>query len=86
MRKNAKGSLTVFLALTMMLFLNFCLVLVEGSRIWCYRAKAMQAVELAEFSILSEYQPELFKQYGLFFLDLDYAQGEERTDILNSSG
>lgn len=84
MRKNTKGSLTVFLALTMMLFLSFCLVLVEGSRIWCYRAKAVQAAELTEFSILSEYQPELFKQYGLFFLDLDYAQGEERTDILSS--
>lgn len=84
MRKNVKGSLTVFLALTIMLFLSFCLVLVEGSRIWCYRAKAMQAAELAEFSILSEYQPELLKQYGLFFLDLDYAQGEERIDILNS--
>lgn len=84
MRRNARGSLTVFLAMTMMFFLSFCLVLVEGSRNWCYRTKAMQAAELTEFSILSEYQPELFKQYGLFFLDLDYAQGEERIDILNS--
>lgn len=84
MKKRMKGSLTVVLALSMFLFLSFCLVLVEGCRIWCYRVKAIQAAELAEFSILSEFRPELFKKYGLFFLDLDYEQGGQRVDILKS--
>ena len=82
MTGNKKGSLTIFLALAMFTFLTFCMVLMEGSRIYFFRAKAMQAMELAEFSVLSEYQQELFSQYGLFFLDLDYEQGSEHVGIL----
>lgn len=39
-------------------------------------------MELAEFSVLSEYQYELFSHYGVFFLDLDYEQGAEHTGVL----
>ena len=79
-RKNA--SLTIFLSLVMMLFITLCLILIEGTRIYFLRVEAMQAVELAEFSVLSEYQQELFGHYGLFFLDLDYEQGSEQTGVL----
>lgn len=82
MTKGEKGSLTIFLALTTFLFLTFCLVLVEGTRVYFLRVKAAQALELAEFSVLSEYQQELFAHYGIFFLDLDYEQGAERTTVL----
>jgi len=84
MMKNFKGSMTVFLALIMMMFLILCLVFVEGTRVWFLRANAQQAMELAEFSALSEYQKELFEHYGLFFLDLDYEQGSEQTGILEA--
>lgn len=77
-----KGSLTIFLALTMLLFLTFCLVLAEGTRSFFFKAKAAQAMELAEFSVLSEYQYELFSHYGVFFLDLDYEQGTEHTQVV----
>ncbi len=79
---NQKGSITIFLALIMLGFLLFCLVLVEGTRIYYIRVQALQAMELAEFSVLSEYQQELFENYGLFFLDLDYEQGSESLGIL----
>lgn len=82
MISSKKGSLTIFLALIMLTFLSFCLVLIEGTRIYFLRVKAVQAIELAEFSILSEYQQELFEKYGLFFLELDYEQGEESIEIL----
>lgn len=82
MMRTLKGSMTVFLALIMMLFLIFCLVLVEGARVWFLRVNAQQAMDLAEFSVLSEYQKELFEHYGLFFLDLDYEQDSEQTGIL----
>lgn len=82
MRKNEKGSLTIFLALTSLLFLTFCLVLIEGTRNYYIRAKAAQAMELTEFSVLSEYQKELFEHYGVFFLDLDYEQGTESQAVL----
>lgn len=74
--------MTIFLALTMLLFLTFCLVLIEGTRNYYLRVKAAQAMELTEFSVLSEYQQELFEHYGVFFLDLDYEQGLESISIL----
>lgn len=84
MRKKEKGSLTIFLALTALLFLTFCLVLIEGTRNYYIRTKAEQAMELTEFSVLSEYQAELFRHYGVFFLDLDYEQGKEYQSILEA--
>lgn len=83
---SKRGSLTIFLALTMMVFLTFCVVLAEGTRIYFLRVKALQAMELAEFSVLSEYQYELFSNYGVFFLDLDYEQGSEHTAVLEERG
>ena len=59
MMRTLKGSMTVFLALIMMIFLIFCLVLVEGARVWFLKVNAQQAMDLAEFSVLSEYQKEL---------------------------
>ena len=82
MMRRKKGSVTVVLALMMMTFLMFCLVLTEGVRVYYVRAHGMQAMELAQFSVLSEFQKELFEQYGLFFLDLDYEQGTESIQIL----
>ena len=82
MINGKKGSLTIFLALSMLIFMTFCLVLTEGVRFYFLRTKAAQAMELAQFSVLSEYQYDLLKQYGVFFLDLDYEQGSEKQSIL----
>ena len=82
MSASKKGSMTIFLALTVLTFFSFCLVLIEGTRIYFLRVQAMQAMELAEFSVLSEYQQEVFEKYHLFFLDLDYEQGKESVGIL----
>lgn len=79
-----KGSVTIFLTLLMTIFLILCLVLLEGVRVYFLRVNALQAMELAEFSALSEYQKELFEHYGLFFLELDYEQGSERTEVLEN--
>ncbi len=84
MIRSFKGSMTIVLSLSMMVFLLFCLVLTEGIRNYYLKAKAQQAMELAEFSVLSEYQSELFRQYGVFFLDLDYEQGTEQTALLET--
>lgn len=82
MTGSKRGSLTIYLALSMMVFLTFCLVLTEGTRVYYLKTKAAQAIELAEFSVLSEYQYELLSNYGVFFLDLDYEQGSECTAVL----
>ena len=82
MTGSKSGSLTVSLALSMLIFLTFCLVLTEGVRFYFLKANAAQAMELAEFSVLSEYQQELLSEYGVFFLDLDYEQGTEQMSVL----
>lgn len=82
MMRPKKGSLTIFMALCMLVFLTFCMILVEGVRNYYIRAKAALAMELTEFSVLSEYQKELFDTYGMFFLDLDYEQGRESISAL----
>lgn len=82
MRTHRKGSMTIFLSFTMMIFLGFCMVLMEGVRMYYLRVEARQAMDLAEFSVLSEYQYELFSRYGVFFLDLDYGLGLESPAIL----
>lgn len=79
---SKRGSLTILFAMTALIFLTFCLVLIEGTRNFFLKTKAAQAMELAEFSVLSEYQYELFAHYGLFFLDLDYEQGAEHIGVL----
>ncbi len=84
MKKIYKGSLTIFLALAMSGFMLLCLVLIEGIRIYYLRAEAERAMELAGFSVLAEYQQELFEHYGVFFLEMDYEQGKESTAILES--
>lgn len=84
MRNTVKGSMTIFLSLLMLLFLSFCLVLMEGIRNYFLRFEAEIAIDLTGFSILSEYQQELFEHYGLFFLDLDYEQGTERVAVLEN--
>lgn len=82
MRNDPKGSMTIFLSLVMVFFLSFCMVLLEGVRMYYLRVEAQQAMELAEFSVLSEYQYELFSHYGLFFVDMDYELGAEYPAIL----
>lgn len=85
MRTKWRGVLTVFLSLVLLPFLTFCLVLTEGVRMYFIRAKAQEAEELAEFSVLSEYQPLLLEKYGLFFLDLNYGKEQEQTAMLHSA-
>lgn len=82
MRLAKRGSMTITLALSMIGFLTFCLTLVEGVRVYYLRAKTEQAMELAAFSVLSEYQQEIFEHYGVFLLDLDYEQGAEHMAVL----
>ena len=84
MKNSVKGSMTIVLSLLVVLFLTFCMVLLEGVRNYFLKLEAEQAMELAEFSILSEYQRELYEAYGLFFIDLDYEQGTEQVPVLEN--
>lgn len=44
---------------------------------------AGEALELCEYSVLSEYHRTLWERYELFYLDLGYGGGAEKTAYLN---
>lgn len=46
------------------------------------RSQAEEALELAEYSVLSEYHRELWERYGMFYLDLGYGGPGEDTGYL----
>lgn len=67
-----RGSITVFASLSLLLVASFLLVLLEAARVKGLDAYSrMQRVNGME-SVFSEYDRELFEQYGIFLLDGSY--------------
>ena len=64
-----KGSITVFLSLTMTVVLSLILASLFSVRIAACRAVSAEAADEAVFSLFSEYDRDLFGRYHLFFLD-----------------
>ncbi|MBE5995946.1 MAG: hypothetical protein E7240_01155 [Lachnospiraceae bacterium] len=64
-----KGSITVFLSLTLIPLLSLLLASLFSVRIAACRAVSALAADEAVFSLFSEYDRDLFERYHLFFLD-----------------
>jgi len=77
-----KGEITVFVSLMMAVLLFFFQVCLQSARMAALRSQTEEALELSEYSVLSEYHRELLERYGLFYLDLGYGSGIENTDYL----
>lgn len=79
-RGKCCGYITVLAALVLVLGISLCMTLIEGSRRNTTILVAECAVDTGLNSILAEYHRELFRQYGLFFIDTSYgtAQPSER--------
>ncbi len=84
MYKKAAGQITVWTALCFLVFLGLYLVCLQSVQKQYQKKQAEQAVEAGMFSLFSEYEPHLLKQYDLFFLDTSFGGGAERTDELSS--
>lgn len=82
--KKASGQLTVWMALCFLVFLSLYLVCLQSVQKQYQKKQAEQAVEAGMFSLFSEYEPHLLKQYDLFCLDTSFGGGSERTDELSS--
>lgn len=80
MRK--KGEITVFLSMVLAVLLFFLEVCLESARLSMLRSQAQEALELAEYSVLSEFHRELLERYDLFYLDLGYGSGQEDVEYL----
>lgn len=77
-----KGEVTVFLSLILAVLLFFFQACLESARLAFLRSQTQEALELAEYSVLSEYHRELFDRYGLFYVELGYGSGQEDTAYL----
>lgn len=74
-----KGSITPFCALSLMLVASLIFALLESARIYRLDAYAALKAESGMDSLCGAYQPFLWQQYGLLFLDGAY--GTEKFSI-----
>lgn len=75
-RNRQKGSVTVFLSLTCVLFLSLICTVIESARIQGAKAQTANILGMGNVSLLSEFEKELLEQYELFALDGAYGTGE----------
>ncbi len=72
--KKAKGSISVFLALTITLVLSFCMVLIESARENTVLLKASVVFDTGINCLLAEYHQKLWEEYDLLYIDCSYGQ------------
>ena len=82
-RQGQKGSITVFLSLTCILFLSLICAAVESARIQGARAQAANITGMGNFSLLSEFEKGLLEKYDIFSLDGTYGSGSFQIDKVN---
>ena len=82
--KKRSGQITVYLALVFLVFTGLYLVCLQSVKDKLQRFQAEQAVEAGLFSLFSEYEPHLFAQYNLFYLDTSFGSGTEKTEEICS--
>ncbi len=79
-----RGSITVFLSLTLVLLLSLVFSLLEGARVKCLDARAQLVTELATQSLFSNYHSGIWEDYHLLFLDVGLGEEEFSTEYLVS--
>ena len=84
MCRKRKGQVTVWLALTFLVFLSLYLICLESVQKQSARRMAEQVTESSLFSLFSEYEPHLLENYDLFYLDTSFRSGKENRDELCS--
>lgn len=79
-----KGSMTVFVALSLLLVISFLMALLEGARAQGLNTCAELVSDVAIHSVCAEYQPVLWEDYKLLMLDGTYGTGTFSVEKLNS--
>ena len=79
---ETKGSISVFLAMVLLLMLALFLMLLESARLRMLRSSTQEAADLALESVFAGYQRELYEEYGLLFYDGGFGQGFLREEEL----
>ena len=71
-----EGSITIFLALTLILILSFLFSMLELARVKGMQQLAKRKLTLELESVFGGYNQELWENYGLLFLDMSNGSGE----------
>lgn len=71
-----RGSITVFLALTLVLVLSFIFSLLEGARVYCLKSRAELVSEICMQSMFGNYHAGMWEDYHLLFLDGSWQEGD----------
>ena len=80
-----RGSITPFCAMSLMLIASLLLTLLEGARVYGLECYADMKAETGMDSVCGEYQPFLWQQYGLLFLDGAYGTENFSVDYITES-
>lgn len=70
--KDCNGYITIYLALSFCVITPLLLALILGAKAGTTRLQAELVADLGVDSVFAEYHKELFRQYGLFFIDDSY--------------
>lgn len=71
----SQGSITIFASLSLLLIASFLLALLEAARVTGMEAYSRMNRINAMESVFSEYDADIFEQYGIFMLDGSYGSG-----------
>ena len=72
-----RAQITVFMSLLLPLFLAVLGAVLDSAYQQAIRSRIQRSLTLCEYSLLSEYQTDLWERYGLFYLDTAYGEREE---------
>lgn len=75
-----RGSVTVFLALVLVLVLSFVFSLLEGARFCCLQNRARTVTDICMQSLFGNYHAGVWEDYHLLFLDGSWQEGEFSID------
>lgn len=79
-----RAQITVFMSLLLPLLLAVLGAVLESAYQQALRSRVQRSLMLCEYSMLSEYQTDLWRQYGLFYLDTAYGGREESKEKLQA--
>lgn len=71
-----KGSITIFLALVLVLIMSFVFSMLEGARVFCLQERAGTVSKVCMQSVFGNYHVGLWEDYHLLFLDGSWQSGE----------
>lgn len=78
-----KGSVTIYMSLILVVLLMLLLTVIEGARSRAVSLRADCALDLSIYSVFAEYNRQLYKEYGLLFIDTSYGESTASPERVN---